>query len=266
MRKVAFVGGGNMAEGIIKSMISSSQFSPKEISVFDILEKRMKYLVDSYGVKSNHNVAEAVLGAKVVILAVRPQDANQTSLQMKPSLGKNSILVSICAGITIEMLDQWFVGQKIVRIMPNTLTETKHGFSGYCLNNNTTKEDIEVVIEIFETIGRMLEISEEQFNSFTAFSCAGPAYLLYVINAMIDAGVRAGFSRENARVITTENLLGTALKLEQMDLHPLQIVDTMTSPAGVSIEGIFTMNREGIAGSIMETIDAVIQRSEVLDK
>lgn len=262
-RKITFIGGGNMAEVIIRSMIQDSQFSAKKIYVYEILDSRMDFLVKKYGINPCEDMKLAIENADIIIFSVRPQDAKNVSLQIKPYLSRSSIFVSICAGVTINSFSTWFnQEQKIVRVMPNTLTETQHGFSAICPNDNILKHEIEIVVKIFRTIGQITVIPENMFDRFTAYSCAGPAYLLFMINAMIDAGVRAGFSRQESREMIIENIIGTGLKMKQTGNHPFEIMDTMTSPGGVSIEGLYSMNKEGIYGSIMNSIEKAIQRAE----
>ena len=263
--KIAFIGGGNMAEAIIRKMIKEDKFFPEQIYVYEILEERKRVLEEQYGVITCDNLEEALLESEFTIFAVRPQDAASVILQVKRYLEPSTIFISICAGITIDKFESWLhPTQKIVRVMPNTLTETGKGYSAICANNHILKDEVILVINIFECIGAVVEINEDMFDTFTAYSCAGPAYFLYMINAMIDAGVRAGFSRANARAMVIENILGTAIKLDQTGQHPLEIVDTMTSPGGVSIEAVYTMNQEGLYGSIMRSVEATVSHSKEL--
>ena len=264
-RKLAFIGGGNMAEGIIRGMVGSGAFQPEEISVFDIIPARVAFLADTYKIQPSSTTEAAAQDADVVVFAVRPQNAEETCEQVKPFLKQECVFVSICAGVKIESFEKWLgEDKKIVRVMPNTLTQTKHGYTAVCLNENTSKEDAAVVISMMEAIGQVMQISESMFDNFTAYSCAGPAYLLFLMNALIDAGVRTGFSRKDARAITIENMIGTAMKTDQMGAHPFEILDTMTSPGGVGIEGIYTMMQEGVYGGVMHSVEQAAEKSKGL--
>ncbi|MEG0541482.1 MAG: pyrroline-5-carboxylate reductase [Angelakisella sp.] len=263
--KIVFIGGGNMAEGIIRGVVKDSSFDPKSIYVYDIIPERMLFLHNTYGVSTCDTLKDAALLADILVFAVRPQDAEAVSLQVAPFLKDNNIFVSICAGVSMDTFAGYLGnGAKIVRVMPNTLTEAHHGYSAVCLNKNTSNEEVKTVVSMLEAIGQVMEIQESYFDTFTAYSCAGPAYLLYIMSAMVDAGVRAGFSRKDARAMTIENMLGTAIKLEQTGLHPNVILDTMTSPAGVGIEGIYALNEKGVAGAIMHGVEEAIKRSNKL--
>ena len=117
---------------------------------------------------------------------------------------------------------------------------------------------------MLEAIGQVMEINESAFDTFTAYSCTGPAYLLYLMGALTDAGVRSGFSRAQSRAMTIENMIGTAMKLEQTGLHPGVILDTMTSPAGVGIEAICTMKKHGVSGAVMDSVEQAVKKANSL--
>lgn len=264
-KQIAFIGGGNMAEGIIKGMTLDGQLKGKQIRVFDIIAERIRYLADTYGIEGCKTTQEAVKDADAIIFAVRPQDAEHVSAQLKGLMKKDSLFVSICAGVTIGSFEKWLgEDRKIARVMPNTLTETKHGFSAVCFNRYAEDTDKALLQLILNAIGQTVCIAEGMFDTFTAYSCAGPAYLLFLMNAMIDAGVRAGFSRKDSREMTIENFIGTARKTNMTGKHPFEILDTMTSPAGVGIEGIYTMQQEGVYGGVMHSIEEAVKKAGAL--
>ena len=263
--KISFIGGGNMAEGIIQGMVDDDRFDPQQIYVFDIIPERISFLHEKYGVSGAETMQAAVENSDVLVFAVRPQDAQLVSLQVKKFMLKETIFVSICAGVTMNSFEEFLGGEsKIVRVMPNTLTRARHGFSSVCNNVNVSTDELKPVVAMLEAIGQVMFVKESMFDVFTAYSCTGPAYLLYLMSSMINAGVRAGFARKDARAITIENMIGTALKLEQTGLHPYEILDTMTSPAGVGIEGIYTMEKEGLSGALMHSIEEATKRAQEL--
>ena len=261
---IGFIGGGNMAEGIIKGVVADKAFAPENIHVYDILPQRMDLLHERYGTAVCADAAAAA-AADVVVFAVRPQDVDTVCPQVAPYLKETSVFVSICAGVTMAKF-AGYLGEKakIVRVMPNTLTETHHGYSAVCRNGNTSAEDAAPVTAMLEAIGQVMEINESAFDTFTAYSCTGPAYLLYLMGALTDAGVRSGFSRAQSRAMTIENMIGTAMKLEQTGLHPGVILDTMTSPAGVGIEAICTMKKHGVSGAVMDSVGQAVKKANSL--
>lgn len=253
-----------MAEGIIRGMLANG-FEPGQISVFDVIAERTKTLAERYGISGCSTTEECVRSADLIVFAVKPQVAESVAAQVKPFLGQDDVFVSICAGVKTESYKSWLPeGQKIVRVMPNTLTETGHGFSAVHFCEEVDEEDKAAVMSMLEANGRVVEIPESMFDSFTAYSCTGPAYILYFMNAMIDAGVRCGFSRRDSREMTIENLIGTAVKTEKTGKHPFEILDTMTSPAGVTIEAVSTMAQDNFYGAVMHSIADADRRSKEL--
>lgn len=264
-KTVAFIGGGNMAEGIIRGMLNTKTIAPENVKVSEIIPKRRKFLTDTYGIDTSGEAKEFIGEADIIFLAVRPQDAYAVAMQMKDGIRNEQILISICAGIDISKLEEWFgEDKKVARVMPNTMIEARHGYSGVCTTDNITQEDRDTITEMFHAIGQTMFIPEALFNAFTAYSCAGPAYVLYFIAGMVDAGVESGFSRKNAASITLQNLIGAAKNIELTGKHPYQLTDRMTSPAGVTIEGLHVLSRTGFHGIVMDSVRRALNRTDEL--
>lgn len=264
-KKIGFIGGGMMAEGIIQGMIKNQNFKAEEIFVYDILGTRLDYLSEKYGIIACKDTESAVTNSDLIIFAVRPQDAEGVCGEIKPYLNKNTVFSTICAGVLTEKYSEWLgAEQKIVRVMPNTLTKTMHGYSAIYPNAVTKDSDLEILNQVLESIGQVIKIREDMFDAFTAYSCAGPAYILHFLSAMIDAGVRAGFSRKEARSLTLENLIGTSMKVTETNMHPLDVLDLMTSPAGVTIEAVYRMNKTGMYASVMDSVGVAVEKSKSL--
>ena len=248
-KKITFIGGGNMAEGIIRGMIQTETCKNETIEVFDVVERRLEYLKETYQVGIVSDIKESMEKADVLFIAVRPQDAQQVLNQIKEYGKEDALVVSICAGITIDtMLETVGENKKIARVMPNVLIEARHGYSGICTSAAVTADDKKVLESMFAALGQTLFITESQFDAFTAFSCAGPAYIMHCIEGMIDAGVRSGFSRYDSRNIVLENFIGSGIMLTETGQHPFEMVDKMTSPSGVTIEGVAVLNEAGLTG------------------
>ena len=264
-RKIAFIGGGNMAEGIIKAMLEGQEYQAKNISVYDVVEQRLTYLQEQYAVEIIRDLDQAVSKHEILFVAVRPQDTPNVFKQIKDNGGDKALIVSICAGITLSTMAE-AIGEeaRLARVMPNVLVEAKHGHSGVCLSPTITDADKAELEKMFGALGQTLFIQESQFDAFTAFSCAGPSYILHCISGLIDAGVHSGFSRYDARKMVLENVLGSALVLEKTGEHPFERVDKMTSPAGVTIEGVAVLNKSGITGILMEAVEAALERTKEL--
>lgn len=261
-KKIIFIGGGNMAEGMVKGFLLKGIFQPQDISIFDILTERMEYLETTYRIKQARKLDVAVREASIILMAVGPQDFVKAASSIKDFITKEQLVISICAGITIEKLMELFQeNKKFARIMPNTMIETEHGYSAVCTSASIGNAEQAWLDAMLNALGRSLQIKESLFNAFTAYSCAGPAYVLYFLAAMIDAGVQSGFSRTDATAIASENLLAAATMVQQTGKHPYQITDTMTSPAGITIDGLQVLSEKGFHGIVMASVKQAVART-----
>jgi pyrroline-5-carboxylate reductase len=266
-KKITFIGGGNMAEGIIGGIVSNEIFNPKNVTVFDILDERKSYIETTYGIGSANTAVSAVQDADVVIIAVLPQDIVQASQDIKNELSEETIIISICAGVKIEKLENIFGSQhKIVRVMPNTMIEAKHGYSAVSLNEKTKDSDKKIIVTLLSGLGKAMFIDEKLINAFTAYSCAGPAYIMYFIAALIDSGVESGLSRKDSTSIALENLIASALTLQKTGKHPYEITDRMNSPAGIGINASHVLNESGFHGIVMSAVKKALERTNELEK
>lgn len=265
-RKVVFIGGGSMAEGMIGGLIEHKVFRAEDIIVNDILPERLDYLQETYKITPvGDGVASCLKDADMAILAVRPQDIRSAAEKLKGVCRPEIILLSICAGVTLKTLeDALGSDKKILKVMPNTQIKAHSGYSAACVNQNITGEDKEFITEFLNALGQALYIDEGLYDTFTAYSCTGPFYIYKFIEALIDAGVHAGFSRKDARNMVAKNLVGVARTFEATDMHPAAICDTMTSPGGVSIEALQSMCENGFAGIIMNTVDTAVKKANSL--
>ncbi|MCB2338980.1 pyrroline-5-carboxylate reductase [Clostridium estertheticum] len=265
-KKITFIGGGNMAEGIIRGLISNEIFSQKNIAVFDILSERRKYLNVTYGIVETEDVTVAVKDADIILIAVLPQNIVSVAQNIKEHLSESTIIISICAGIKMEKLENLFESHhKLVRIMPNTMIDVQHGYSAANVNEQVQLEDKKIVETLLSALGQTMFIDENLFNSFTAYSCAGPAYIMYFLAALIDSGVESGFSRKDATAIALENLIASALTIQKTGKHPYQITDTMTSPAGTTIAGLHVLSKSSFHGTIMSSVKSALERTNELE-
>jgi len=261
--KVFFIGAGMMAEGIIKGLVNDGIIEADKISVFDIIESRMQYLKQTYGINYFKEVNAGIKSSDIIVVAVKPQDMKEVLASLNENL--NSIVVSIAAGVKIKDI-QKTVGEdrKIVRIMPNPLVESKCGVSAICWNKNVSKEESEFVEKMMKSIGDTVVLKESLFDAFTGYCCSGGAYVYEFIEAMIDAGVLVGFSRNQAVQFTLQNIMGTAKMVMETKSHPTLLKERMTSPAGTTINGLHVLNKNGFKGIIQNCVEKAVERAEAL--
>ena len=221
MKKIVFFGGGPMGEGIMGGLIRGKVAEPKQITVSELLPARREYLEKTHGVLTTTDPAEAST-ADVVILAVNPNQIPNVTKSLKPHLSKEAIVISIACGVALATLEEQLgADKKILRVMP----------------------------------------TENMFETFTAFCCTGPIWFYKTVEALIDAGVYAGFSRAESRAMVIKNMLGVAQVLDATGAHPALKVDDMTSPAGVTIEALQVLHQERFTGALMTSVDAAVKKA-----
>lgn len=248
-----------MAEVIIKEFISSGAVDSSQLLIHDLSEERMNVLKKTYCIQTFTNIIDAVQTADIVFLSVRPQNLND----VLPTIQSNHscIIVSIIAGIDIQTIESTIgTNRKIFRVMPNTLADTKKGISGVCCNENVSSCEFDEVNLLLQSIGKTANIHENLFNAFSAYCTAGPAYIYEFVEAMIDTGVFLGFSRDQSREYTLQNMLGSATRLLNSNEHPAVFKERMTSPDGTSITALNVLNSHGFKGIIQNAIKKGLEK------
>ncbi|MEI2397317.1 MULTISPECIES: pyrroline-5-carboxylate reductase [Paenibacillus] len=262
--RIHFIGGGQMAEAIIRAVVGNGTYKAEQISVADIHEERTAYLNTAYGVRAAGESQEAELaGAELIIIAVRPQDdlaAVGAAISSYASSG--AAVLSIVAGVTIDRLAGYVGAERpIIRVIPNTLTDTGLGYSGAALNAFAGKEQVE---EFLNGFGKVQYLEEALIDIFTGYGVAGPNYVYYFIESLADAGVLAGLPREQAWTTALENVEGAVAMLRHSGLHPRQLLDINNSPGGVGIHALYELNNSGFAAGLQRSVKAAVKRTTEL--
>ena len=266
-KTIGFLGGGNMASGIIGGLIDRKSYEPKNIFVREINKDRAAWLQKQFGLSIVESNEELAGKTNLIVFAVKPQDGEKAGKELAPYIKGQKTIVSILAGSQIEKLHAW-LGENvsIARIMPNTMIESQRGYSALTFDTSFDAAKKEEVRGITESIGKTLEIPESQFDAFTASSCAGPEWLILYAGALVDAGVKTGLNRDDVRKIVIENLIATGKVLENTDRHFYQITDEMNTPGGIGIAGLHTWQKAGLHGIIMDAVEAAYKRTTGLGK
>lgn len=265
-KKLVFCGGGNMAESMIRSLLRNQVCKAGDITVSELNPERCEYLKDTYRIAAAADVQTAMQTADLIIIAVLPKIVPIAAEIIKNTAEKDTIVMSIAAGVETAFLEKALGKErKIVRVMPNTLSQSGNGYSAACFNDNVGEEDKNFVTKILDTLGQTMYLPEAMFPEFTAYSCSGPMWLYQMAETLIDAGVYAGFSRRDAKRIVIKNMLGAAMVLDESGDEPKSRVNEMCSPGGVTIEGYKSLLEEGFAGAIMTSVDKAVKKANSFD-
>ena len=255
-KKIVFCGGGNMAEGVMRSLIQREVVKSENISVSELNPARCEYLKETYGVNAMVDAKEAMKEADMIIIAVLPKIVPVVAKTIKEAAKAETVVLSIAAGVTIASMEEMLgADRKIVRVMPNTLGQSGNGHSAVCLNGNVNEEEKAFALQVLEALGQTILLPENMFGEFTAYSCSGPMWLYQMADVLIDAGVYAGFSRSDARKMVIKNMLGD---------EPKSRVSEMCSPGGVTIEGYKSLVDEGFASAVMTSVDKAVKKANAI--
>ena len=259
-----FIGGGRITAAMIAGMVEKMGASPASIYVSDHKAERCRELAERYQVRAMVGAEAFLAKANVVILAVKPAAAPAAIAEIKASVRKDAVIVSVVAGLRLAVLEEAFGENPLVRVMPNTPLAVGAGMSAYALNDRAKRADVSFVVKILASGGRTAEVKEELLDAVTGLSGSGPAYGFLMIEALADGGVAAGLSRQTATFLAAQTLLGAAQMVLLTGKHPAVLRDEVTSPAGTTSDGLRMMETRGVRGALMEAVLAAAKRSAEL--
>lgn len=263
--QIGFIGGGNMAEAIIKGIRVQVSGDRKEILVSEPREDRRQYLEKTYEVETTASNKQIVASCDIIILAVKPQNMDTVIEEISDAVTGDKTVVSIAAGITLAYLASRLATKKLVRVMPNTPALVQKGMSVMSLCECFSDRDIDVVREIFMSIGEVLTLPEKYMNAVTAVSGSGPAFFAFFIEAIIEAGVKSGLSENDARILAVQTAVGTSELLES-GMSPSKLREMVTSPGGTTAAGLRAFEEKGFKDTVSFAIEAAKNRADELGK
>lgn len=265
MATIGFIGGGNMAEALIKGIITAKVYEPENIFVSDIKPERLKYLSQQYEVKTLSCNKELVRLADIVILSVEPQQLGGVLADIKASFKADTLFVSIAAGKRIEMIKGLLGDIKLIRVMPNTPARIGQGLCGiYAPENAKGRRD--EVVKIFSSVGKVIVLErEDMIDIITAVSGSGPAYFFLLMENMIKAAMELGFTEERAMDVVLQTAKGAALLAEFAKANgqtPTQLMEKIVSRGGTT-EAALKVFAEGNFGGL---VNSAIKRAHTRSK
>lgn len=266
--KIAFIGAGNMASSIIGGLIAKG-FASEQISASDPYQPSLENLQKNYPVHTTQDNAEAILGADLVVLAVKPQVMKQVAESIAPAVqAQQAVVVSIAAGIEMASLDQWLGGDlAIVRCMPNTPALVQRGATALFANDRVSAQQRQLADDVLAAVGIALWVdSEAKLDAVTAVSGSGPAYFFLLMEAMQAAGQELGLSEQEANQLTLQTALGAAEMATSSDVDAAELRRRVTSPNGTTEAAIKSFEHSGLRAIVNSALTAARDRSEALAK
>jgi len=265
--RFAFIGGGNMAEALVKGLLSGLGVTPQQIIATDVVPERRTYMQTTYGITASVDNKHAVQESTVVVLAVKPQIMPMILEEIAPVVNSEKLVISIAAGITLQTLQRALGdSRRVVRVMPNTPALVLAGAAGISPGQAATAQDVALVERIFNAVGRAMVVSDEMMDVVTGLSGSGPAFIFALIEGLSDGGVLMGLARQTATLLAAQTVLGAAKMVLETGKHPGELKDMVTSPAGTTIAGMQALESGGLRGLMMEAVRRATERSEALGR
>lgn len=261
--KIACIGTGSMGKAVIKAVIT--KFNPKDISVSNRTPQKAKDFAAETGCNFAESNIEAVKDAKYIFIAVKPIFLKNVFDDLKDKISKDSVVISMAAGVKIEKLEQ-MMNARFARIMPNVPCQIQQGMTALSVNNNISEEELNQIKEILSTTGKVEQVPENLMDCVTAVSGSGPAFVFMFIEALADAAVRCGMPRNQAYIYAAQTVKGSADLVLQTSKHPAELKDSVTSPKGTTIEGVASLEESGFRSSVIKAVTSAYEKSVQMGK
>jgi len=266
-KSVCFIGGGNMAEALIKGLIDKSRAAPEQVIVSEPREERAQFLSHTYHAEVIWDNQAAAQRAEIIVLAVKPQVMRGVLQDLSSVVAPNQLIISIAAGIsTASIASHIGNDQRIIRAMPNTPAQIGMGAVALCSGGSATYGDLEIAQSLFNVIGVSVVVQEHHMDAVTGLSGSGPAYIFLLIEALTDGGVRMGLPRDIAQALVLQTVIGSGRMVLETGEHPSKLKDLVTSPGGTTIAGLHVLETKGVRGALIDAVAAATKRSRELGK
>ena len=264
-RKIAILGAGQIGEVLLSGLLSSGWRTAAELSASTRRQERADELHERHGVEVTLSNAEAASGAALVVIAVKAQDIETLLGEIGPLIQPEQTVLSISAAIPTAAIErQLGPGVPVVRAMPNTPAIVHEGIAGLCAGAHAGEEHLALAEDALLHLGAVVRVSEPYMDAVTAVSGSGPAYFALLAEAMIEAGILLGLSREISTQLVVQTMLGTAKQLRDLKMHPVELREMVTSPGGTTIAAIRELEQAGVRAAFLNAIQAAMDRSRQL--
>ncbi len=261
-QKIAFIGGGVMGEAMLKGLLGKQLIPAEQITVSDPHQERGDQLIEQYHVRFTLNNLEASRDADIVVLSVKPQVMGELFQELKGNLKPDALIISIAAGMKLKTIQQGCETPLVARAMPNTPGQIGEGMTVWTCTSGLTEDDRARVEAVLEALGLTLYVHQERFMDMaTALNGSGPSYVFLLMEAMIDAGVHMGFSRQDAQMLVHQTMLGSVKYAIQSGNHPAELRNQVTSPGGTSAAALYQLEKGSVRTIISKAIWAAYNRS-----
>jgi pyrroline-5-carboxylate reductase len=262
MERIAIIGGGRIGEALLSGLLSSGW---SDIVVTSRREERVAELHARYRVEATTSNPVAVKGAAIVVIAVKPQDIDALLGEIGSLLSTKQTVLTVAAAIPTKRIEARIAdGVPVVRAMPNSPSTVHEGMAGISAGAHADDSHLAQAEEVLSHLGRVVRVQEDAMDAITAVSGSGPAYFALLAEAMIEAGILLGLSREISTTLVVQTMLGTAKQLRDEKMHPVELRESVTSPGGTTIAAIRELEQAGVRAAFLNAIQAAMNRAREL--
>jgi pyrroline-5-carboxylate reductase len=262
VKRIAILGTGRIGEALLSGLISSGW---TDIVVTSRSDARVAELHERHGVAATTSNADAVQGADIVVVAVKPQDMDTLLAQIHDAVTPQQTVLSAAAAIPTAYVEARLPdGIPVVRAMPNAPSTVHEGMAGIAAGAHAGDEHLALAEDVLTHLGRVVRVPESAMDAVTAISGSGPAYFALLAEAMIEAGLLLGLSREISTQLVVQTMLGTAKQLRDEGMHPVELRESVTSPGGTTIAAIRELEQAGVRAAMLNAIQAAMTRAREL--
>jgi pyrroline-5-carboxylate reductase len=256
---IAILGCGRIGEALLVGLLGAGW---TDIVVTSRTEARATELHDRRGVEATTDNASAVAQAELVVVAVKPQDIDALLAEVGQLLTAQQTVLSIAAAIPTAQIEARIApGVPVVRAMPNAPSIVHEGMAGICAGAHAGEENLALAEDALAHLGRVVRVPESAMDAVTALSGSGPAYFALLAEAMIEAGILLGVSREISTTLVVQTMLGTAKQLRDLGMHPVELRESVTSPGGTTIAAIRELEQAGVRAALLNAVQAAMTRA-----
>jgi pyrroline-5-carboxylate reductase len=261
---IAILGAGQMGEALISGLLRAGVVSPAEVVAAARRSDRAQELRESYGIMVL-SAAAAAERAQTLVITVKPQDMGTLLDEIRPTVNPDKLVISVAAGITTAFIERKLTGDvPVVRVMSNTPVLVDEAMSVISPGPHASEEHLRRAEQLLRPVGKVLRIPESQQDAATALSGSGPAYVYFLVEAMVDAGILLGMPRGNALEMVKQAVYGAARMLRDSGEHPVLLREAVTSPGGTTISAIRELEKHGVRAAVLAAIEAARDRGREL--
>jgi pyrroline-5-carboxylate reductase len=261
-KHLAVLGTGKLGSILLRAYLKQGLFSPKQVTATVRHDEKAANIAVELGVDASTNNRKAVKTADIVLLAVKPQVVGDVLKEIKPALNKNTLVVSVAASVPTSYIEQR-IGPNVpvIRAMPNTCSAVGCGMTGICRGSKASADHLEIAKAMFNSVGRTVVVDEKNMDAVTGLSASGPAFIYIILESLAEAGVKVGLPRDIATLLASQTMKGAASVVLETGDHPALLKDSVTTPAGCTIDGILELEEGKLRVTLIKAVVKATHRA-----